>query len=277
MAPDLAIIPTMASTEVIIVGNEVLLGLVQDTNSNYLCRVVRTLGGSVNHIAVVADEIDAIADEIKSSLRRRPQLVFTCGGLGPTEDDLTLTGIGKACGLDLSVDAIAREFVARRYAELASAGHVSTAEMNESRLKMAKLPSGATMIENPVGTAPATHVRVNDSRIVSLPGVPAELRGIVEGPLRPVLAEIFGSGRYVEREIFVESGDESMLAPALRRASRLHPRVYIESHAKGFGLEVKFRITFSASGANDREAEGLIELACDDVRRLLQENGIGVL
>ena len=266
----------MASTEVIIVGNEVLLGLVQDTNSNYLCRVVRTLGGSVNHIAVVADRIDAIADEIKSSLRREPQLVFTCGGLGPTEDDLTLTAVGKACGLDLSVDETARQFVARRYAELAAAGHVSTAEMNESRLKMAKLPRGAMVIENPVGTAPATQVRVNESRIVSLPGVPAELRGIVEGPLRPILAEVFGSGSYVEQEIFAESGDESMLAPALRRASRLHPKVYIKSHARGFGPEAKFRITFSASGATDREAEELIELARADVGRLLQEAGIRV-
>src|SRR6185503_8722142 len=81
------------SAEIIVVGNEVLLGLVQDTNSNYLCRVIRGSGGCVRHVAVVGDEAGVIATELNLSLTRKANLIVTCGGLGPTEDDLTLAAI----------------------------------------------------------------------------------------------------------------------------------------------------------------------------------------
>src|ERR1700731_4017687 len=73
------------TVEIVTIGNEVLLGLVQDTNSNYLCRVVRGMGGRVRRIAIVRDELEEIAAEIKASVDRRADLVFTSGGLGPTD------------------------------------------------------------------------------------------------------------------------------------------------------------------------------------------------
>src|SRR5215471_8568164 len=90
------IILPVVNVEITVVGNEVLLGMVQDTNSNYLCRVVRGMGGRVRRVAVVRDDGEAIADEIRASLARRADLVFTCGGLGPTDDDLTLSAIAEA-------------------------------------------------------------------------------------------------------------------------------------------------------------------------------------
>src|SRR6266404_6033319 len=75
--------PRVVTVEIVTIGNEILLGLVQDTNSNYLCRVVRGMAGRVRHIAVVRDEIDAIGASIKASMRRGAELIFTCGGLGP--------------------------------------------------------------------------------------------------------------------------------------------------------------------------------------------------
>ena len=74
----------VVNVEIIVIGNELLLGLVQDTNSNYLCRVLRGMGGRVRRVAVVRDEADAIADETRASLARHTDLLFTCGGLGPT-------------------------------------------------------------------------------------------------------------------------------------------------------------------------------------------------
>lgn len=264
----------MVNVEVLTIGNEILLGLVQDTNSNYLCRVVRGMGGRVRHIAILCDEVDDIAHELEAALARGAQLVFTCGGLGPAGDDLTLAAIAKATGGKLELNIAAREFVARRYQELESQGYVSSGEMTDTRLKMARLPEGASVIENPVGAAPAVVIQVNETRIVSLPGVPAELKAIVEGPLQPLLTEVFGSGSYCEREIAVECGDESQLAPAVREVAVAHPDVYIKSRAGRFGPDVRFRILISTSAASAEEAGSMIERTASDLRRALDALGI---
>ena len=264
----------MVNVEILAIGNEILLGLIEDTNSIYLCRVVRGMGGRVRRIAVLPDEIDAIAGDVKASLERGAELIFTCGGLGPTDDDLTLAGIAQATARSLEVNEGARAFVERRYRELASQGYVASAEMSEARLKMARLPEGARAVENPVGAAPAVVVEVNDTRIVSLPGVPAELKAIVEGPLQSLLARVFGRGSYREREMTVACGDESELAPALRRVGSLHPEVYIKSRASHFGPGVRFRIVISASAASAEDAERMIASAASDLTRTLRAAGI---
>ena len=262
------------NSEIIVVGNEVLLGLVQDTNSNYLCRVIRGSGGCVRHIAVVGDDAGVIATELNLSLDRQADLIVTCGGLGPTDDDLTLAAIAKACDLPLSSDPHAANFVRRRYGELAAQGYVGSAEMTEARSKMALFPEGARMIENPVGTAPAMLLTVRDSQILSLPGVPAEMKGIVEGPLLGFFAGLFGGGAYFERELLAVCGDESALASVLHTVAGAHPGVYVKSHAGRFGADLKFRVTLSASAPNAREAEDSIESARADLIRQLAAKGI---
>lgn len=264
----------VVTVEILTIGNEILLGLIEDTNSNYLCRVVRGMGGSVRHIAVTGDEIDAIADAVKAALRRGAELIFTCGGLGPTDDDLTLAGIAKAVDRKLEVDPTAQALVERRYRDLASRGYVPTPEMSEARLKMARLPVGAAAVENPVGAAPAVVLEIGGARIVSLPGVPAELKAIVDGPLKDLLAGVFGRGSYREREMTVGCGDESELAPMLRRVAALHPDVYIKSRARNFGREVRFRILISASAASAEEADRMIASAVSDLTHTLNDAGI---
>jgi nicotinamide-nucleotide amidase len=266
--------PFVVNVEIVTIGNEVLLGFVQDTNSNYLCRVVRGMGGRVRHIAIVRDEITAIAEQIHASLGHRADIIFTCGGLGPTDDDLTLAGIAEATDRQLEMNQAARLFIERRYKELAKAGYVASAAMTESRLKMARLPDRSTVIENPLGAAPAVVLTVAGSRLVSLPGVPAELKAIVEGPLQALLKEVFGRGSYREREMTVNCGDESVLAPALRQVAAAHPDVYIKSRASHFGRDVMFRILVSASATSAEEADRVIERASDDLNRAFQNAGI---
>ncbi len=264
----------MVNIEIVTIGNEILLGLVQDTNSNYLCRVVRGMGGRVRHIAIVRDEINSIAEEVRASLSRSPDLIFTCGGLGPTDDDLTLAAVAQATGRSLELNQQARDLIERRYRELARAGYVASADMSETRLKMARLPASCRVIENPIGAAPAITMEVNASRIVSLPGVPAEVKGIIEGPLASLLNEIFGRGSYREREMTVDCGDESVLAPALRQVAAAHPEVYIKSRASRFGRDVMFRINISASASSADEANRMIECASDDLTIAFENAGI---
>ncbi|MGH9764757.1 MAG: competence/damage-inducible protein A [Blastocatellia bacterium] len=267
----------MATVEILAVGNEILLGLIQDTNPNYLSRVVTARGGCVRRAAIVRDEESEIVAEINGSLARGPDLIFTCGGLGPTLDDLTIAAVAKAVGRNLALHADAKKFVEHRYESLAEAGYVAGPEMTKDRLKMAMLPEQAKMIANPVGAAPGVLIELNHTKIVSLPGVPAELKAIVEGPLQPLLISIFGAGSYREREILVDCGDESVLAPLLSEVVSAHPNVYIKSHASHFGPEVKFRIQLSATGSNAVHAEEKIAKAEDDLTRTFERGGIRVL
>ena len=235
------------------------------------------MGGRVQHVSAVPDEINTIAGEIHASLKRGALLILTCGGLGPTDDDLTLAAVAKATDHDLELNATAQQFVERRYRELASQGYVSNAEMTESRLKMAWLPEGARPIENPIGAAPAVVLETDPTFIISLPGVPAELKAIVEGPLQYLLVEVFGRRAYREREIFVECGDESQLAPLLREVVSSHPDVYIKSRASRFGPDVKFRILIATSGASVEQAEHSIESVATDLSRSLEKHGIRMM
>lgn len=264
----------MATVEILAVGNEILLGLVQDTNTSYLSRIVTTRGGCVRRAAIVRDEESEIVAEINGSLSRGPDLIFTCGGLGPTHDDLTIASVAKAVGRNLALHADAKKFVERRYQNLAKSGYVAGPEMTKDRLKMAMLPERAKMITNPVGAAPGVLIELNHTKIVSLPGVPAELKAIVEGPLQPLLISIFGAGTYREREILVDCGDESVIAPLLSAVVSAHPDVYIKSHASHFGLEVKFRIQLSATGSNAAQAEERISNAEIDLTRAFEHGGI---
>jgi molybdenum cofactor synthesis domain-containing protein len=264
----------VVNVEIVTIGNEVLLGLVQDTNSNYLCRVVRGMGGRVRHIAVVRDEIGEIAEELRASIARRAEVIFTCGGLGPTDDDLTLAGVAAAVSRPLELNPAAREFVARRFRELAAAGDVADAALSDARLKMARLPVGARPIDNPAGAAPAMAIEINQCRVISLPGVPSELKAIIEGPLQGLLNEVFGRGSYREREMIVACGDESVLAPALRQVAAAHPEVYIKSRASRFGRDVMFRINISASASSAEEANRVIESVARDLTIAFENAGI---
>lgn len=260
--------------EIMVIGDEILLGLVQDTNSSYLCRVLRAFDARATRVTAVGDEPPLITGEIRAALDRRTEVVFTCGGLGPTDDDLTLEAVAVAAGRPLELNPDASEFVARRYRELTAAGRVDSSAMTPAREKMARVPSGSIIIENPVGAAPATLLEVEGAWIVSLPGVPAELRAIVEGPLESALRQILGPGAYREAELIAECNDESVLAPLLQRVKASQPGVYIKSRAAGFGPEVRFRITAAASAGSGDEAETLLREAVHELKHVLRGSGI---
>ncbi|HEM62067.1 MAG TPA: competence/damage-inducible protein A, partial [Chloroflexi bacterium] len=95
--------------EIIAIGNELLLGDVLDTNTNWLCQRITGVGGQVTRAALIRDDIEAIVSEVRSVLARSPNLIITTGGLGPTGDDITLQGVAEATGrpLELHTEALA--------------------------------------------------------------------------------------------------------------------------------------------------------------------------
>ncbi len=262
-----------ARAEIIAIGNELLLGDVLDTNTNWLCKRITGIGGQVTRVAMIRDEIEAISTEIQAVLDRRPELIITTGGLGPTGDDITLLAVAEAMGRPVELHDEALALVKARYQELAEKGYVKDAALSEARKKMAYLPRGATALRNPVGGAPAVMLEMGDSTLVSLPGVPEELKAIYQETLPPLLERLFGESYYEEREVIALSGDESTLAPLLAQVVEAHPDVYIKSRARRYGSGVRILITLSAAGDGKEEVERFISAALEDLTSALGAAG----
>jgi len=273
---DTLIVSKQARAEIIAIGNELLLGDVLDTNTNWLCKRITGVGGQVTRVAMIRDEIEDIAAEIRSALGRKPELIFTTGGLGPTGDDITLLAVAEATERPVELHAEALALVKAKYEELAEKGYVDDAALTEARKKMAYLPRGAIALRNPVGGAPGVMLEMGESALVSLPGVPEELKAIYGETLPPLLERIFGESYYEERELIALCGDESSLAPLLAQVVEAHPEVYIKSRARRYGAEVRILITLSAAGDGREEVEGSIGGALDALTLALSGAGIEV-
>jgi len=262
--------------EIVSTGNEVLIGDVLDTNSNWLCLKVTERGGLVRRTVMLRDDVAAIAAEIRGALARRPAILFTVGGLGPTSDDRTLEGVALGLGVPLELHPEAERLVAARYAEFHALGHVPFPEMNASRRKMACLPAGAAPIANPVGGAPGVLRPCGDTTIVSLPGVPGELRAIFEDSFEGLFGDLFGAAHYEERSLVVATQDESAIADQLARAEAGFPDVYVKSRARQLGSARVIRITLSARGRDAAAVATVLEPAAQQLLEQIAAAGYSI-
>lgn len=264
----------MGRIEVAVVGNEILEGDVRDSDAHVLARAVADLGGRIDRITVVGDDVDAIAGAVREALARGTTLLVTIGGLGPTPDDRTLAGVAAATGRALRFDPEARAFVARRYAELVREGKVPDASLSPPREKLARLPAGARWLPNTVGTAPAPVLELGDATIVSLPGPPAEFEAFVRGPLQPLLRAALGAAAVARASYRLAVEDETPFAAIHDRVQPAHPHVYLKSRFHAFARGHELLVTLAARGQSDREAGYRLEAARRDLERALGESNI---
>lgn len=166
--------------EILSIGTELLLGQILDTNAQYLAERLADLGVDVLYVSTVGDNLGRAKETIERALGRS-DLVVTSGGLGPTEDDLTREAIAGVLGETPEVDP-ALETQLRTW--FAGRGM----PMPERNRKQAWLIPSARAIPNPNGTAPGWDTRARGSRIVSMPGVPREMRHMWEQTIEPTLA-----------------------------------------------------------------------------------------
>ncbi|MBI4734781.1 MAG: competence/damage-inducible protein A [candidate division NC10 bacterium] len=240
----------MLRAVILAVGREILRGRIQDANSWTLARRLTGLGYEVMRTVACDDDRPAIAREIRRAIEDGATLIITTGGLGPTDDDLTLQALADATDRPLAVDAEARRMVEARYTALHRAGAVDDPGMTPTREKMARIPQGARPLPNPVGAAPGVWLE-EGTTFVALPGVPGEMAAILEGCVLPALAGRAAGAVYVERQITTEARDESVVAPVLRRIARDVPEVFLKSHPTRFGADVRLQV-FASTWATDR-------------------------
>lgn len=263
-----------AIVEILVIGNEILIGDIQDTNTSWLCRLVNSRGGHVSRGTMLRDDLDVIADEVRLALERGPDVLFTSGGLGPTADDLSLAAVAKGAGLPLRLNEEALRMVREQYDRFHAMGVMAQGGLNPGREKMAWLPEGGLPLYNPGGTAPGVLLQVGRTSIISLPGVPSELKGIIEASLQDFLDRTFGAGGSLSRTLRVRCNDESILEPVLGRVVPRHPKVYIKSLATTVGESPELDITLTVTGGGAGEREELLDAACAELRAGLAGHGI---
>jgi nicotinamide-nucleotide amidase len=227
--------------EVVGVGTELLLGQIANTNAQWIGERLAEIGVDVLHHQVVGDNVDRIAASIRLALSRTDVVIVT-GGLGPTQDDVTRDALAEVAGAPLERRADLEALIREKFAR---AGR----DMPASNLVQADVPSGARAIVPERGTAPGIAVDVGDRRVYALPGVPAEMREMMQGTILPELAAASGPATIVSRIVRCVGIAESRVAELLDdlfRGSTNPTLAYLAG-----GGEVKVRLTAKASSAEE--------------------------
>ncbi len=235
------------NAELIAIGTELLLGEITDTNSVYLARQLRDIGINLFLMTTVGDNLQRISTAISDALDRA-EVVITTGGLGPTVDDMTRQAVADAVGAPLVFHQSLYDVIAERFRGFGSA-------MTANNRQQAWLPEAAILIENPVGTAPSFIVESARGVVISLPGVPREMKYLMRESAVPWLLRKYQLGVIVARTLRTAGIGESALDDQIgaELLSERNPSVGLAAH---HGC-VDVRITAKAS--NRESAQKLLD------------------
>jgi molybdenum cofactor synthesis domain-containing protein len=238
----------MPSAAVLVIGDEILSGRTQDTNTRTIARFLAVLGIDLKEARVVGD-VEAEIVAALDALRARYDFVFTTGGIGPTHDDITADAVAKAFGVGIGYHPEALALLEARYAP---------GEFNDMRKRMARVPDGARLIPNKVSAAPGFAI----GNVFVLAGVPAVAAAMLEA-LEPDLPH----GAPVHAVTVTADVAEGRVAPGLAAVQKAHPDVAIGSYPfyrdNGYGVELVTR---------GRDADA-VERAAQAIAAMLAELG----
>lgn len=237
----------MPSAEIITIGTEILLGEIVDTNTHYISRRLREQGIDLFRQTTVGDNVERIAQAIRTSLPST-DIIITTGGLGPTVDDPTRQAVALALGVETEFRQELWKQVKDRYSRY---GRMPT----ENNKRQAYVPHGAIGIENPVGTAPAFIAETNNCSIIALPGVPREMEYLMDHEVVPYLRQRLDLNSVIKARVIHTSGvGESQIDDLIGDFELLeNPSVGLAAHSG----RVDVRIT--AKAASEEEAQAMIE------------------
>lgn len=254
-----------ASASIVVIGDEILGGFVQDTNSHWLAQRLQALGVPLDRVQTVPDTMAAIDEALAMELARsRPRLVMTSGGIGSTPDDLTMEGVAATLGRGTSVQPDIDARITQALEWTAAQGAVVTEAHERSMRKMARVPEGAYLLDGARGVAPGVAVDVDGGlaaggvTIVILPGIPGELRRIFDQGVVPSLLEGVGTPAHVVE--LTHGYPESTLNPVFDQLVADFPDVHLGSYP---GQPCLVRL----KGARDRveDAAALVRGYLDDL------------
>lgn len=239
--------------EVLTIGDELLTGNTVDSNSAFIAKKLTERGYWLRRKTTVGDDVGEIKAVIREILGRKPEVLVISGGLGPTHDDVTMVAVAEALNRRLVLCEGCLERLKAFYERLYREGYIDDPQLNEARKKMAYLPEGAEPLENREGAAPGAYIEHGGVKIFVLPGMPREMKAMLENEVLPRL----GSRKFVQRKLLAEITDESKLAPILNETLKRF-NVRIHSSPKGFGRYIGI-IIFGESEEEIERAKAFME------------------
>jgi molybdenum cofactor synthesis domain-containing protein len=242
---------TTVTAALLVIGDEILSGRTKDKNIGYVAEYLTNIGIDLREVRVVSDEEDEIVAAV-NALRSRYTYVFTTGGIGPTHDDITADAVAKAFGVPIDVDPRAKAMMLERY---------KPEDLNEARLRMARIPQGADLVDNPISRAPGFKI----GNVVVMAGVPS----IMQAMLDSVAPTLQTGARMVVETIDAGGVPEGLYAEGLGIIAKAHERVTIGSYPSfsvaGFKNQIVVR------GKDSAVVAGAVQAVEELLRRLRAE------
>lgn len=250
------IVPRMAASSVLAIGDELVGGFTLDTNSHWLAERLRLLGYPVKRVTAIRDRPQEIVEQLRRELAD-PELthVFVSGGLGPTPDDRTFNSVAEALGRELVIWEETRARIERRVRRMHEAGLLESPEVTEGNLRMARIPADpAHVFKNKRGMAPGVMYEADGKRIFVLPGVPLELKGIFTEELEPQF--LSGGSAATVRELRFTFAVEARFYPLMRELEEKFPDVSVGSYPN---FETK-ELVIRCLGSDPKRVEEVLEV-----------------
>ncbi|MBO5875885.1 MAG: competence/damage-inducible protein A [Alistipes sp.] len=250
--------------EIITIGDEILIGQIVDTNAAYIAQRLNAVGFVVNERSSVGDRAEQIVRSIEQSLERS-DVVITTGGLGPTKDDITKTTLARMFGGGMRCDKRVEEHVRTMLA-------ARNIEFNELNRSQALVPESCEVLFNAHGTAPGMWFEREGKVVISLPGVPFEMRHLMEDEVLPRLKSRFSLRQIVHRTMITAGIAESMLAARIAEWEDALPEYLHLAYLPSPNI---VRLRLSAYEVDGESVEREIEEQFRMLEKLISENVVG--
>ena len=247
--------------EIITIGDEILIGQIVDTNSAWMAVELNKAGFQLAQITSVHDEADHIKKALDEALLRADVVLMT-GGLGPTKDDITKQTLCEYFGTKLVLNPDVLENIQQIY-------HTRQSVMNELTKSQAMVPENCTVIQNRAGSAPITWFEKEGKVIVSMPGVPLEMKKVMSEEIIPRLQKYFKTPAIIHKTVQVYGIPESQLALRLTEWENALPEYLHLAYLPNFGI-VKLRL--SGAGQDEYKLEDAINLQIETLKSILGES-----
>jgi len=245
--------PRAVTAAVLVIGNEILSGRTKDANLPYLAEELNKIGVRLMEARVVPD-IEARIVESVNALRAHYDYVFTTGGIGPTHDDITAECVAKAFNVRLLRHPEAVRILTRQYK--------NPSDLNEARLRMANVPDGGELIDNPVSGAPGFQI----GNVFVMAGVPSIMQAMFQGVKNRVVG-----GAPMRSRTIATNLPEGKIAEGLTALQNMHPEVEIGSYP--FFRLGRFGVSLVIRGID----QVAVDTTAEELRRMLMNLGGEIL
>ena len=248
--------------EIITIGDEILIGQIVDTNSAWMSVELNKAGFEIVQITSVHDDAAHIVASLDLALERADVVLFT-GGIGPTKDDITKQTLSRYFGMQLV-------FNDEVYKNIEQVLTQRSRAVNELTRTQAFVPDGCTVIQNRVGTAPVTWFEKNGKVIVSMPGVPNEMKHIMSTEVIPRLSQRYKTPTIIHKNVIVQGYPESALAMKIADWENALPADIHLAYLPNYGI-IKLRLSgisddpLSLEFSINQQIAGLTEILADAI------------